>query len=395
MDLYTVTSAWQNGAPNLYDKETVIDNYESLIWTEKYIDPGEIELKLPGTIQNFDLVAPGTLLGLSASPELMLIDTREVKDGSITAKGQTLERFLEQRETASATITGTPGQIAGQIVDNMIDIALPASSGFETDGTGIPRLVTGSLDGPVEVITDYDVNRGPAYDELLRLAQTYNLNFRIVTATGADDLLELHFQTYTGRDLTRDGEQGRMVRFSPNLDNFAEVGEVLSHVDFVNVVVMNVRQDLSIGPVLPLKVSKVPNGNDIYQPFKERIRYYEASDITEATLGSGTDYEKLQQLYSVMRAQARQKLRDLGPKTHAIDGEIPPNSKYQYIPRYVDLNVPSYRLGDLVEVGGPFGGVVKATVAEHIFAADAEGTRYYPGVKVLDDPVNEPPEIAT
>src|SRR3954452_2195219 len=92
MEFYTLN-------PQTFEREALVDEFESVIWTERFIAAGDIKLVLEATHERLQLLAPGTLLSLNESREIMVLDTREVNNGAITVSGKTLEAFFQYRYT--------------------------------------------------------------------------------------------------------------------------------------------------------------------------------------------------------------------------------------------------------------------------------------------------------
>jgi hypothetical protein len=400
MDLFTV-----NPAEGWYLKDQTLDAYSSLIWTERYLQNGEVNLVLPASIEIVKLLSPGTLLGMNSSQELMVLDTRNIKGNLLTVTGKSLEKFiLGERYTPGFNITDTPAQIIGQVVQNMIDWQLEGDPGFPQDGTAIPNFMVGSLnDGGMDETTEKSMG-GPTYDIVLSLCQKYQLDFHVYwVRADSGSTFELHFQVRAPVDYTQDSPTQQMIRLSPRLDNLDNVEEVLSEDGFKSVALARAPQNLSIGPVLPLKVSKVPNGWTEYQPFKERIVEVDCTDIKEGDLpSSGTDYDKLQYLYDhLMKPRAVRELKQ-HVKTNGVDGEIQPynpaddtGARFVYYMDYNPDDLPTYRVGDKVETQGKYGSVVTGNITEHVRAFDNSGKNSYPTVAQQAEAIVDPPEIAT
>lgn len=390
MDLYTIN------VNRGYLRDQVIEPYNSLIWTERYLQNGEVSLVLPASIEMAKLLAPGTLLGMNSSQELMLLHTRNIKDNVMTVTGKSLETFLNERYSPGFTITDTPANIIGEVVQRMIDNQLPGDPGFPQDGTEIPDFMVGSLnDGGMDETTE-EIQGGPTYDIVLALAQKYQLDFHVYwVRNDTGTAFELHFQVRAPVDYTQASPTQQMIRLTPHFDNLDKVEEVLSEDSYKSVALARAPQTLSIGPVLPLKISKVPNGWTDYQPFKERVIEVDCTDIVEGDLPStGTDAEKLQYLYdNLMKPRAVRELKQ-HVKTNGVDGEIQPGAQFVYYMDYNPEDFPTYRVGDLVEIQGMYGSVTKGSISEHVRAFDSSGQRSYPTVAQQTEPIVDPPEIA-
>jgi hypothetical protein len=379
-------------------RDQVIDEYESLIWTERHIDPGEVRLVLPATEFNYQLIKPGTLLAHENSQELMLIDTRSVRDedGMITNSGKSLETFLDERYNDAFEATDTPAGIMGQIVQSMIDrYEYMTGPGDVEVPSYLPGLMVGYLEpGDGQYVTE-KVEYGPTYTNLMKIAQKYGLNFGLYRVSNDIGSWDLHFSVHMGKDRTSEQTANKVVRFSPDLDSLGNVEEVTSDAGFKSVVIalppkgMEIQMDkFSLTPD-PIKVSRVANGDTNYQPWRERVLEITCDDIKMDDLGpdgtSGTD--QLARLYEIMEARARRKLRKQ-QRPDMVSGEITPDAQYKYkADAGGDPGVTTYELGDRVEFGGHFGEVRQGSVTEYVRSQDNTGGRSYPTVSEKAIPV--------
>lgn len=371
MDVYTLDDEGLG-------RDIVIDEFDSLVWTERHVDPGEIRLLLPATEYNYKLMTPGTLLATYNSQEVMLVDTREVEEGTITATGKTLELFLNERDNGAFTATDTPAGIMGQIVQNMIDRQVE---------TWLPGIMVGYLEPGNGVEVTEEIEAGPCYANVLKIAQKYGYNFGLYRVSNEFGGYNLHFSVHLGEDRTSDQSNNKLVRFSPGLDSLANTKDLTSDVGFKSVVVAMppTGMEFTIGglPAIPspIKVSKVPNSDTDYQPWRERVLEINCDDITLADLGpeDATDVERFTRLNEIMDARARKKLRKQ-QRTEIVDGEVTPSAQYKYKGDDPGGHYTTYGLGDRVEVGGHFGEIRKGLVTEHVRSYDRTGGRSYPAV---------------
>lgn len=384
MEVYTL------GQGGYFGKDIVIDEYESLVWTERFIDPGEVRLLLPATEGNYGLMKPGTMLGHANSQEIMLLDTRAIKEGTITATGKTLETFFEERyNTDIGEMIDTPGGMIAQIFEDMMD------HNDSYMGTELPDISIGYVEQGDGVLVKESVEAGPAYSNMMRIAQKYGLNFFVWRHLNEDDgRWEAKFSVHMGTDRTSSQDANEVVRFSPGMDSLEDVEEVTSDAGFKSVVValpptgMEIQMDkFSITPD-PVKVSRVAGGDDYYQPFRERVLEIKTDDIKLEHLGptdtSGED--QLERLYELMEAKARKALRKQ-QRPDMVSGEIPIDAPYKYKSDNSDPSVTTYELGDRVEFGGYFGQVREGTVTEYVRSSDSTGTRSFPGLSEKVRPV--------
>jgi hypothetical protein len=65
---------------DLYRRTAVIDNHNSLIWTERFNDVGDFKLEINSTLASRNLFRTGTRLAMNESYRLMVVEN--VEDGT-------------------------------------------------------------------------------------------------------------------------------------------------------------------------------------------------------------------------------------------------------------------------------------------------------------------------
>ena len=115
---------------DLLRRDTVIDVWVSFIWTERFYSIGDFQLVLATSLQAKNNLPKGTLLAMSESDYVMVVETVEddtTADGVATIKitGPAFENILDNRVARDALsdltsdpkwiLTDTPINIATQI----------------------------------------------------------------------------------------------------------------------------------------------------------------------------------------------------------------------------------------------------------------------------------------
>ena len=129
-------------------KEDVIDEFNSIIWTERYYGDSDVELVVPATIEMIQKLPIGIFLGIDGSDEIMILETVSIEDGKLKLTGISLLPWLNNRFVRiSATheeirywvlLNGeTPGWMLWAIIYYMCCIGSPYLNG--TIPTGIPN----------------------------------------------------------------------------------------------------------------------------------------------------------------------------------------------------------------------------------------------------------------
>lgn len=350
---------------DLLQPETVLDRFESLIWTERFRQYGDFELVTESTPQTRTYLAEGTLLAMNRSNRVMVVETAEdalESDGSpvFNVSGRSLEATLAQRTTRKTnlvtggvvsedwSITDTPGNITRAIFDAICrnNTAIPQDN--------IPFLNPGSMyppstiPEPTENIT-VNIGKGSLYDATEKLVNAYGLGFRL---TRDPSTSRLFYDVYSGNDRTTGQSAFTPVIFSPNLENMTSVTQLRSIENYYNVAYVTAKNGSLI--VYAAEASEYTSG------FERRVMMVDAMDVT-LPAGPALVTALTQRGQEALAAQKM---------LEAVDGEVSEGDAFRY-----DID---YTLGDLVEIQTSSGATQRMRITEQIFIDDAEGERGYP-----------------
>lgn len=354
MEIYTLDS--------LLRRVEVVDNFESLIWTERFADVGDFDLKLTSTRANRQLFRTGTLLAVNTSYRVMTVESVESitdTDGRmlLNVKGRSLESTLQERVAkytmgnltvdAAWVVYDTPGAIARRVFDRI------CRDGALSLDDRIPFIMPGSIfqastlpesSVPINMVIEPKL----LYDVIKEICDTYDLGFRLVRNF---DMSQLYFDIYAGSDRTTRQTTLPPVVFSIDHDNLQNSKE-LNTINGAK----NVAYVFSGFGTAVVFAEDVPPDID---GFERRVIVVTATDIDANT----TD---VQARLIQQGTEALRKLRSFS----GFDGEINQNSEYKY--------GVHYNLGDLVEMRSMDGVISYKRVTEQIFVHDVEGERSYP-----------------
>lgn len=355
---------------SLLRREQVVDDFESLIWTERYSAYGDFELKIHSNLQNRKRFVEGVRLAINASYRVMTVRTVENNTDTsgqeiLTVKGSSLEQILEDRLAMTTVIpppdkepvwmlTGTPAAIARKMFE---DICVTGTLSIRDK---IPFVQPGSIfppDNIVEPPFSITLEQSPdtLYSAIKSLCDMYDLGFRLIRNF---DTSKLYFNIYSGSTRTSAQTTLPAVVFSADMDNLQNTTSLSTSVGAKNVAYV-------ISPAGRKFV--YPEGVDPdVEGFERRLLLVEASDITTEKDGATRTATEIDQLLTQKGKEELSKYRTY----FAFDGEIDPNSNYRY--------GVHYNLGDMVEVRNKDGEVSNMRVTEQIFVADLESERSYP-----------------
>jgi hypothetical protein len=344
MELYTLDP--------LNRRQYVIDQFESLIWTERWQTYGDFELHVPSIYSFRALLKPDTWLAMNKSNYVMRIESVEDDDNTdgsrnLIIKGRDISAILDDRAAPRTTWTDTPGAVARSMFHQS------CVTGTWDAGDIIPGIVEGTflpastILEPADPITVAITKVSALSTEMVtNICAKYNLGFRILRQ---DSTGELYFDIYAGSDRTTAQTTLTPVVFSSQLDNLQNTKELTDISKAKNVAYV---QD-STGASTIVYGSGVDPG---IESFERRVLFVDASNLTTPTTA------QLQQAgLEALAAATTQFL---------FDGEVSQQSQYKY--------GSDYNLGDLVEQNNIDGVQTYMRVTEQIFSEDSTGEKSYP-----------------
>lgn len=359
MELYTLDS--------LFRYSSVIDSFQSLIWTERFSSWGDFELDTFSTLENRNLFVPGLRLSIKESKRVMVVETindttSDTGERILKVKGRSLEAIFENRmamgdltdltEDPKWNLSGTPGDIIDQLFHDICVL------GILNAGDIIPGVTEGSIypadtiDAPSDEII-YEFEPTTLYLAIKNLADAYSMGFRLVRDPNTGSL---YFDWYTGSDRTTGQTELAAVVFSPDMDNLKNTNKLTSSALYKNVayVVSKVGHEI----VYDIDIDPTING------FDRSVLTVVASDIDDPD----PDIASAQMIQRGREELAKNR------KLILLDGELAQITNYIYD--------TSYSLGDLVELQDDNGSVSNMQIVEQIFVSDKEGDRSYPSLAV-------------
>lgn len=339
----------------------VVDQFESLIWTERFAAFGDFQMDIESTPATRTLLSLGTLLAMNESYRVMMVETIEDELGSdgrrmLSVKGRSIEAILLDRVAKNSTadlttspkweITDEPADVARKIfhdicVTGILDPAdvIP----FIHEGTFLPP---GTVAEPIDPIT-IELDPTTVYDAIEDLCTIWSMGFRLLRNFDAS---ELWFDIYMGSDRTTAQTTLAPVIFTSSLDNLQDIKELKTIDKAKNVAYV-------YSPAGFLKVYPVGVDEDV-AGFERHVLVVNATDITSET----TDIPGAL-LQKGMEELAKNRV------SQSLDGEIAQNSQYKY--------GVHYNLGDIVEMRTD-NSTNNMRVTEQIFVSDQQGERAYP-----------------
>jgi Siphovirus ReqiPepy6 Gp37-like protein len=379
MELYTMNRQFL--------RQDVIDGFNSVIWTERYYGDGEFELHVPASQDMVRKLPEGKLLGLVGTSEPMMIETVEIEEGQLKVSGLSLLAWMNNRfvrvsgNHADTTwvLDGAPGYLVWKILWNMCSPHSPYLDGTLSMGIAnpgqfiIPNLKEKTIDfsGTAHVTVQY----APVYDEMKKIATTYDVGMQITVENITNTGYDLYFRSYKGLDRTSRQTVNPIVRFSPIMDSLAGIKELRSIAN-QKTNVWSFAPDLVATDATPPDPDLTTGGAGSAGLSGSQLTGFDlrAEQIFLGGVGRDDVGNDPAQLHSVLNGLAQQELW-ANAYIRTVDGEIVPTNQYRY--------GRDFNLGDQIEVQGNSGVTEISRVTEYIRAQDASGEKAYPTVAAL------------
>lgn len=358
--------------PTTFLRTNIIDTFDSMIWTERYNQYGDVTIVLPENTNEAALLSEGTFVYLDGSDEVMIIETVSTKTGITTVTGKSLVGFLVNRiarntwatTSGSWSLTGAAGAIAAAIVTQMCISGYMSANAVVPTGYGAAEVIPNLSIGTSATGTSLSVavQYGDVYTAVKTVCDLDDIGFfmRLVdisAGTGA-----IVFSTYRGADRTTDQSTNDPVIFEPALDSFTDIQKLNSISGYKNVAYAwanAMTAQTSIG--VAVAPGTTPTG------FNRRTMMVNASDVNSA------DYTAAN-LILVLNQKAKDALAN-NNYVRMTDGQIVPQSEFAY---GVD-----YFLGDIIELRADDNTIQQARITEYIRAQDTTGATEYPTLSVI------------
>ena len=191
----------------IYDRAVgllgVLEAATSIRWRRRYFEPGEVEIHLPATRENIELLAEGRIIRRTDRVESAIIEGVALDGDDLGVTGRMLSSILERAILSKRyTLKGTAEQ---------------AMLAMIPEGTRVVPELTAAVDsgtggGAVEMQA--------TYKNLLtveeRLAKAYGLGFRVRYEPGV-----MTFEVYAGTDHSALQKERPVVIFSDEFGNLA------------------------------------------------------------------------------------------------------------------------------------------------------------------------------
>jgi len=347
----------------------VIDEYESLIWTDRYNKYGDFEMYLPVNVKTLTNIKEDYYLTCKESEHTMIIETIQItsdkeKGNILKVTGRSLESILDRRVIFAPNNT--------DVLSFQTLILFLISEHFVN---AMPQRIVSNLilRTIVNAALDVSVPAGQyftkeLYDVVSELCQMYGVGFKIILED-----TNFVFSLYIGTDRSYSQTSNPFVVFSPNFDNVLDSNYIQS--------TSNLKTTALVLGALRLEDPDNgitnPNGNresamawlteNGGQGIYRREIFTDAGDIkqTASVYSDSAVYE-----YNQLLVKRGKEVLSQNGLIRAFDGNIDSGSLFVY--------EEDFFMGDLVQIGNSYGQESRSRVIEMIISEDITGHKIYP-----------------
>ena len=348
----------------------VIDSYESMIWTDRYNEPGEFEIYTPVTDEMVTYPVVNNYLRIGESEHLMIIEDIEVEtdieDGNhIKIKGRSLESILDRRVIINeVNISGNlQNAIRSLIATNIIN---PSDSRRRISNF----IFKDSTDTNITSLTYEAQYKGKNLLEAIEeMCQEKEIGFRIFL----NDNNQFEFSLYAGTDRSYKQDVLPWVVFKPSFDNIIESNYVEEHSNARTFCYIHSQyseqqedpEDSSKTETVEVEVLRsVGTGSGLLR--KE----------TYIDGGVSKDEEmSMAQYYALLDQAGNEELTEKKVKKE-FEGEVETTRMFVY-------NRDFY-IGDVLQVANEYGKEAPSRMTEFVWSISDSGIDHHPVFKALD-----------
>lgn len=343
------------------DAVSILDVYESFIWTDRYYEYGDFELFTAMQDSILDFIKKNYYLQSSDSEHVMIIEDwiikSDIENGNhITVTGRSLESILTRRIVwGQKTIRGN--------LQNGIKTLLNESIISPIDELRrIPNFIFEDSSDPA--ITNLTINAqytgDNLYDVIHKICAERGIGFKITL----NENKQFVFKLYAGVDRSYDQTSVPYVVFSPNFDNIINSNYMESNSSLKNITLVGGEGEGSERKYLTV-------GNTSVSGLERREIFTDARDISSEVDGETlSDAEYNAQLTQ----RGNEKLAENIELT-SFEGQTETTIMYRYQEHFFN--------GDIVQIANEYGHETKARIIEVVMSEDETGFSIYPTFKTL------------
>lgn len=359
--------------PTILEQGEFINGIKSVMWVERYREPGEFQIGAQVSSGLREKLPEGTLISHVDTDEIMIVENHEIQepkrsDPTIKITGRTFPSFLSNR-IVGVNLSRSSSNLVEYVLsaDETWDQAVKLINDHIRDATDtndnvhdVEAKTYGALSsGTVEARS---INRGDVLQELLSILAIDDLGIRTVrkspwAAFYGGDNTKSYLVVYQGNDLSN------QVSFSWQSGDLESTSYLFSNKNLKN-------SAMVLGRYVWTMYDVTPDTDTV--AYNRRIMIVDASDL-DGDLSAAPVGGALTTLLNKMAVRGRQALARQNQITIS-QTDISDLTKLRYR--------TDYRVGDLVTLSGNFGQSQVMRVVEFAEIEDENGVSGHPTLSI-------------
>jgi hypothetical protein len=372
-----------------WELKTIVDNYESLVWTDKAKECGDFELYMYYDPDLWKLITLGTFLRIQDSDHTMMVSKRDLKDTYEDAPrmiftGKSMEYIISRRVVyKQIDVTGAPGEIINKLLDeNCIDS--PYLQQFAPDPTNPNkkyRGITGLYRDESNWRQELGVNQisqqylgQNIYEAVSELVKTYSSPTCYIFVHHTEDN-KWRWRLGTGVDRSWNQGTNDWVTFSSDFNNLKASEFVQDNDKYANAFYITGADPGDGKPRMTMPIERsmddTPHGGFI-SGMKRVEKWIDGSNVK---LKDDNNHDIPMQTYlNELRAYGYSSMREYVTET-SFTGDVDPNVQWAYM--------KDYYIGDIVNVIDDMGNGAICAIDGMTITADKNGIVIMPDFKAV------------
>lgn len=372
-----------------WELQAVIDNYESLVWTDKATECGDFELYMYYDPDLWKMIKLGTFLRIKDSEHTMMVGKRDLKDTFEDAPrmiftGKSMENITSRRVVyKQIDVTATPGTIVNKLLDeNCIDG--PYLQQFTPDPIH-PDVKYRGLTGLYRDESTWEKELGNnqvskqylgqnIYEAISELMKTYAMPSCYLLVHHTDDN-KWRWRLGTGVDRSWGQETNDWVTFSNDFSNLKSSEFVQNNEKYANAFYVTGADPGDGKPRTTAVIERAVDNTSqsgFISGMKRREKWIDGSSIR---LKDNDNKDIPMQTYmKELNAYGYSSMREYVTEI-SFTGDVDPNIQWVYM--------RDYYIGDIVNVIDNMGNGAACVIDGMTIAADKNGIAIVPDFKAV------------
>ena len=341
------------------DAVAVVDEYESVIWVDRYQEYGDFELYSPVTASILSVFKQDYYLWNRDSEHVMIIEKLLIKTdvetgNNITITGRSLESLLKRRIVwKQRSITGNlQNGIKALLNENVI---APADSARRIDNFIFEESTDPRITG---LKVDAQFTGDELYDAIVKLCKTNDIGFKVTLNNNK----QFVFKLYAGLDRSYDQTENPYVVFSPSFENIVNSNYLESKSALKNVTLIGGE-----GEGAERRYTTLGDASGL----NRRELFVDARDVSsESYDDDGNTITVTEDVYfNWLKERGKTKLLENEDVT-SFEGEVEASVMFKY--------QEDFFIGDIIQIENEYGHETAARIVEMNTSVNRYGTSVYP-----------------